>query len=248
VFSHRFGIPCGRSVANQILSFSRPKATLSKPQKCTNYNRHVATMKTRPTVHQHQDQSYQVISKRSITVRARGKELVDLRGLTDLSGVRLTDAEFARLRQKIDLDKDGQITRQELTRASLAALEYRSARELCLSVIEKPQSWWDKLVGQHALKVCDVAGTILYAVSGTQVAGGVGMNIVGCTLVGCATALGGGTLNNLLHGSSSPLHSIPGVFWVRDPSYLAMAAGASLLTFSFGHIIHSSKQITICKM
>ena len=148
-------------------------------------------------------------------------------------GVRLTDAEFTRLRTVVDANRDGLVSRAELARAGKQAVEHRATREVCLSVIELPNAarTWDRLIGQYALRACDVGGTLLYAVAGTQVAGDAGMNIVGCTLVGCATALGGGTLNNLLYGTASPLHGRPGVFWVRFPEYLYLAAGASLLTF-----------------
>ena len=65
-----------------------------------------------------------------------------------------------------------------------------------------------------------------------QVAGDAGFNIVGCTLVGCVAGLGGRSINNVLYGRSSPLlKALPGVFWARDPTYLAIAIGSSIVTF-----------------
>ena len=172
-------------------------------------------------------------STRPISGNPVRRDIVDMNSLVEKHGVRLTEAEFARLRQVVDANRDGLVSRAELAMAGKRALEDRATREVCLSVIELPNAaqTWDRLIGQYALRACDVGGTLLYAVAGTQVAGDVGMNVVGATLVGCATALGGGTLNNLLYGASSPLHGKPGVFWVRAPEYLYMAAGASLATF-----------------
>jgi len=79
--------------------------------------------------------------------------------------------------------------------------------------------------------VFDYGGTALYAIVGAQIAGDAGMNVVGCTLIGCAAALGGGTLNNMLYGVSAPLHGRPGVFWIRIPSYLFVSMATSMATF-----------------
>eukprot|EP00966_Prymnesium_polylepis_P068739 1596610-Prymnesium_polylepis.1 len=70
----------------------------------------------------------------------------------------------------------------------------------------------------------DFLGTSLFAIVGTQCAGDAGMNIVGCTLVGCAAAMGGGTLNNLMIGRTP-------VFWMRDPRFLIAAVVSSVATF-----------------
>ena len=71
-------------------------------------------------------------------------------------------------------------------------------------------------------------------------AGDAGYNIVGCTLVGCITGLGGRSINQLLYGSSSPLLKQAGVFWARNPIYLAIAIGSSIFTF-FAWPVYCSK-------
>lgn len=43
--------------------------------------------------------------------------------------------------------------------------------------------------------------------------------------------MGGGTLNNLLYGSSALLLDRPGVFWVRLPAYATISIVASTATF-----------------
>ena len=69
--------------------------------------------------------------------------------------------------------------------------------------------------------------TALFACVGVQVAGGeAGMNLIGCTLVGCVAGLGGGTVNSLLYGAARD-----GVSWARRPSFLVVAVGASIATF-----------------
>ena len=48
---------------------------------------------------------------------------------------------------------------------------------------------------------------------------------------GCIAAMGGGTLNNILYGSSALLLDRPGVFWVRVPAYATVSIVASVATF-----------------
>ena len=80
--------------------------------------------------------------------------------------------------------------------------------------------------GQRLLEVLDFGSTALFAVIGAQCAGVAGMNVVGACLVGCVAATGGGTVNNLLTGAARG-----GVFWLRDPRFLAVALLASAATF-----------------
>lgn len=144
--------------------------------------------------------------------------------------VRLTQAELAVLRKQLDRNGDGYVSANELRVACNAAIEERTAREIALGAIEKPTTFLDH-VGRRVLTVLEFGGTALFAVVGTQLAGDVGMNLVGCTLVGCAAAMGGGTLNNILYASSSPLVGKPGVFWVRCPKKLILSIVASVATF-----------------
>ena len=157
-------------------------------------------------------------------------QIVDIELITKRLGVRLTETEFSVLREMVDVDKDGLVSRMELTSAGRQALDDQSAREVCLSVVELPTTRMDR-VGSWAVSVCDYGGTALYAIVGSQIAGSAGMNMIGCTLVGCAAAMGGGTLNSMMYGATSTLHGRPGVFWVRDTSYLGLCVAASLLTF-----------------
>ena len=86
--------------------------------------------------------------------------------------------------------------------------------------------------GVRVINFFDYLGTALFAVVGAQVAGDAGMNLVGCSLVGCAAAMGGGSLNALLYGGTNPLlGNSPGVRWVANPSFLVVAMVAAVATF-----------------
>lgn len=158
-------------------------------------------------------------------------EPVDVGVVARRLGVRLTQCEQVSLKKKLDRNRDGEVTSRDFTAASQQALEDRTLRELCLQVIEQPTTCVAKL-GTRLIKTMDYVGVALFGVVGTQVAGDAGFNIVGCTLVGCVAGLGGRSINNVLYGRSSPLlKALPGVFWARDPTYLAIAIGSSLVTF-----------------
>jgi uncharacterized membrane protein YeiH len=76
----------------------------------------------------------------------------------------------------------------------------------------------------HIIYALDLFGVGVFAVSGSLAAGRKRMDIFGVVVLGLVTALGGGTLRDVL------LDSGP-VFWIENPWYLLVAAGFSLLTF-----------------
>lgn len=160
------------------------------------------------------------------------RNTIDVADMASRLGVHLSKDELSLLRKKLDKNKDGVVTRSELYAAGQTKLEDRWVRELFLRAIEQPRTVSDRM-GDRLVNVLDYGGTALFAVVGTQIAGEVGMNVVGCLLVGCIAAMGGGTVNNLLYGSSSPImgSDAGGVFWVRKPAYLATALAASTFTF-----------------
>jgi uncharacterized membrane protein YeiH len=73
----------------------------------------------------------------------------------------------------------------------------------------------------HAL---DLIGTAVFATTGALAAGGKRMDAFGVVVLGCVTALGGGTLRDIILGSQP-------VFWIADTDYLAVAASVGLGTF-----------------
>jgi uncharacterized membrane protein YeiH len=80
------------------------------------------------------------------------------------------------------------------------------------------------------LYVLDLVGVAVFAVSGALAAGRVGLDLVGVVVLAALTAIGGGTLRDLL------LNRHP-IFWVADPKYLIVIGAAALLTVSSVRIL-----------
>ena len=74
------------------------------------------------------------------------------------------------------------------------------------------------------LRGLDYFGTALFAQAGVVQAGRRGMDLLGCLIVGCITAMGGGTFRGFALGERP-------VFWAAEPDYLYISLAASLLTF-----------------
>ena len=74
------------------------------------------------------------------------------------------------------------------------------------------------------IHILDLFGVAVFAASGALVAGRKRMDIFGVIVLGLVTALGGGTLRDIL------LNSGP-VFWIADRSYLVIGTAAAALTF-----------------
>jgi uncharacterized membrane protein YeiH len=69
----------------------------------------------------------------------------------------------------------------------------------------------------------DLFGTVVFAMTGALVARKKQMDIFGVVVVALVTALGGGTLRDILLGATP-------VFWVRDPIYILMGLIGVILT------------------
>lgn len=77
-----------------------------------------------------------------------------------------------------------------------------------------------------ALRLSDYVGTATFAVTGSLAAAARGMDVLGATVVGTITAVGGGTIRDVLLGRGRR------AFWMEEPEYLwicvVSAAGAFL--------------------
>jgi uncharacterized membrane protein YeiH len=71
--------------------------------------------------------------------------------------------------------------------------------------------------------VADLIGVAVFAVSGALAAGRKGLDLLGVIVIASVTAVGGGTLCDLL------LNRHP-IFWIADPRYLVVIIAAALLT------------------
>ena len=78
-------------------------------------------------------------------------------------------------------------------------------------------------------------GIAAFAITGVMAAGKKGMDILSITLLGVVTALGGGTLRDII------LDTNP-IFWIADLSYLWVSVSASIMAFFLvrfvNHILH----------
>ncbi|MEL6268348.1 MAG: trimeric intracellular cation channel family protein [Chloroflexota bacterium] len=70
----------------------------------------------------------------------------------------------------------------------------------------------------------DLIGTAVFAITGALVGRGKRVDLYGVVMFGLVTAIGGGTLRDVLLGRTP-------VFWMRDPTYIYVAVGAAIFTF-----------------
>ncbi|WP_204138071.1 trimeric intracellular cation channel family protein [Halomicronema sp. CCY15110] len=80
------------------------------------------------------------------------------------------------------------------------------------------------------LYLLDMFGVAVFAVSGALAAGRKQLDLLGVLVIALVTALGGGTLRDLL------LDRAP-VFWIQQPDYLLVALAAGLLTVLYTHFL-----------
>ncbi|WP_135505901.1 trimeric intracellular cation channel family protein [Roseovarius aestuariivivens] len=82
------------------------------------------------------------------------------------------------------------------------------------------------------LNLLDHASVLVFALTGALVASRAQLDIVGFAFLACLTAVGGGTLRDVL------LDRNP-VFWIGNPSFLFTACAAALLIFFTAHLAES---------
>ena len=81
----------------------------------------------------------------------------------------------------------------------------------------------------------DIAGVFVFAVSGALAAARKRMDIFGFTVIALLTAVGGGTIRDLLVDQP--------IFWIVGPIYVWVALAAAILTFFFVRFIHRSEDL-----
>ena len=93
---------------------------------------------------------------------------------------------------------------------------------------------------EQTLYALDLFGVVVFAASGSLAAGRKRMDIFGVVVLGLVTAVGGGTLRDTLL-------DVGPVFWIDNPIYLLVAAGASVLTFFTGQTFPVPKKgLLVC--
>ncbi|MDU8912751.1 trimeric intracellular cation channel family protein [Aestuariicoccus sp. MJ-SS9] len=84
----------------------------------------------------------------------------------------------------------------------------------------------------------DFASVLVFALTGALVASRAQLDIVGFAFMACLTAVGGGTLRDVL------LDRNP-VFWIAQPTYLGVATGAALVVFFTAHLVESRYRVLL---
>ena len=77
---------------------------------------------------------------------------------------------------------------------------------------------------EHMMYILDLAGTVIFAITGALAAGRKRMDIFGVVVLGCVTSLGGGTVRDIILG-------VHPVFWISDMPYLFAAVAGAVGTF-----------------
>jgi len=80
------------------------------------------------------------------------------------------------------------------------------------------------------LYLLDLFGVAVFAASGALAAGRAGMDLLGVVVLASMTAIGGGTLRDVL------LNRHP-IFWIKDTRYLLVILAAALLTVGWVHVL-----------
>ena len=82
------------------------------------------------------------------------------------------------------------------------------------------------------LAAFDYASVFIFALTGALVASRAQLDIVGFIFIASLTAVGGGTLRDVLLNRDT-------VFWIANPTYIGVAAIAALVVFFSAHLLES---------
>ncbi|MFV0303144.1 MAG: trimeric intracellular cation channel family protein [Paracoccus sp. (in: a-proteobacteria)] len=84
----------------------------------------------------------------------------------------------------------------------------------------------------------DYASVLIFALTGALVASRQQLDLVGFIFMASMTAVGGGTLRDLLLDRDA-------VFWVARPSFVLLAAGAAVAVFWTAHLMESRYRVLL---
>jgi uncharacterized membrane protein YeiH len=76
------------------------------------------------------------------------------------------------------------------------------------------------------LRVLDLLGVAVFAASGTLAAGRKSLDLLGVLVIAAVTAIGGGTIRDVLLARGE-------IFWIGDPVFLWIIVAASLMTLAW---------------
>lgn len=84
----------------------------------------------------------------------------------------------------------------------------------------------------------DYAGVFIFAATGALVASRAQLDLVGFIFMAVLTAVGGGTLRDLVLGRDP-------VFWVEEPTSIVLAASAAFIVFWTAHLMESRYRVLL---
>lgn len=82
------------------------------------------------------------------------------------------------------------------------------------------------------LALLDYGSVLIFALTGALVASRAQLDLVGFAFIACLTAVGGGTVRDLLLGRDP-------VFWVGQPAYILIGVAAAIAVFFTAHLMES---------
>ncbi|MDX1785026.1 trimeric intracellular cation channel family protein [Roseovarius sp. ZX-A-9] len=83
-----------------------------------------------------------------------------------------------------------------------------------------------------ALSFLDYSSVLIFALTGALVASRAQLDLVGFAFFACLTAVGGGTLRDMMLARDP-------IFWIADPTSIVIAVAAALLVFFTAHLVES---------
>eukprot|EP00741_Cyanophora_paradoxa_P007093 tig00001086_g6864.t1 len=102
--------------------------------------------------------------------------------------------------------------------------EPQEPREAKPAIPDDSMTRYPELSVRGMLRALDWFGTVVFALTGTVTAGKFGMDLLGCLAVGTITAVGGGTIRDMLLGRR--------VFWMDgETEYIWLSLATALATF-----------------
>ncbi|MFD1911490.1 trimeric intracellular cation channel family protein [Halodurantibacterium flavum] len=78
----------------------------------------------------------------------------------------------------------------------------------------------------------DHAAVLVFALTGALVASRAQLDIVGFIFIACLTAVGGGTVRDVILNRDT-------VFWIAEPTFIGLASAAAIFVFFTAHLLES---------
>ena len=148
---------------------------------------------------------------------------IDVLAKAQSHSIRLSETERSLIEKDADSNGDGIVSESEWKALVQSHAQRNSEKMLLIQYIGRVTEDGSNL-GQTALRRVGLVGVIFFSITGTYAAAEVGMHVIGSTIVGNLTALGGGTLNGSMMGATP-------VGWMVNPFPLMVSIAAGIATF-----------------